>query len=264
MLFLFLKERGIISRRSIGVDIGSVGAKGVLFDGGVAATALLPTGWDIEETGQDLLSALTGGQRDGAVPLVATGYGRNAVAGADRKVTEITCHGRGVRFLAPQARTVLDIGGQDSKVIRLDETGNVIDFAMNDRCAAGTGRFLQMMAHSLGYGLDGVRSLPPDGEVQPLSSMCAVFAETEVVAHIARGVAREALLRGILQAIASRSAAMVSKTGLTEPLFFSGGLSRVTGLAALIGRELRTDVIVHDRAPLAGALGAALIAWEAA
>ncbi len=258
-----MKGRITIASQAIGIDIGSVGTKGVLFDGSIAAVSLVPTGWDVKETARSVVASLAG-EKGPSLPLVATGYGRKAVSGARRTVTEITCHARGVRFLDVRARTVLDIGGQDSKVIRLDEAGNVIDFAMNDRCAAGTGRFLQMMAHTLGYGLDEVRSLSPDGDVQPLSSMCAVFAETEVVAHIARGVAREALLRGILQAVASRSAAMVSKTGLTEPLFFSGGLSRVAGLAALIGRELKTDVIVHDRAPLAGALGAALIAWEAA
>lgn len=246
----------------IGIDIGSVGAKGVLFDGSIAASAIVPTGWDMKETSRSLLSSLAGGKDVTALPLVATGYGRNAVEGARRTMTEITCHARGVRFLHGEARTVLDIGGQDSKVIGLDRSGKVVDFAMNDRCAAGTGRFLQMMAHRLDYSLDDVKALSCDGEVQPLTSMCAVFAETEVVAHIARGVPREALLRGILLAIAARAAAMVTKTGLTEPLFFSGGLSRIGSLATLIGRELKTEVAVHGRSPLAGAIGAALIAWE--
>jgi len=239
-----------------------VGAKGVLFDGSIAASALVPTGWDMKETARSLLSSLVGKGEASIPPIVATGYGRKSVDGAHRMVTEITCHAKGVRFLDGRARTVLDIGGQDSKVIRLDPSGNVVDFTMNDRCAAGTGRFLQMMAQRLDFSLDEVKTLASDGEVQPLTSMCAVFAETEVVTHIARGIPQETLLRGILQAIASRAAAMVAKAGLAEPLFLSGGLSRIDSLALLIGRELKTEVTVHERSPLAGALGAALIAWE--
>jgi len=157
---------------------------------------------------------------------------------------------------------VLDIGGQDSKVILLGEDGSVEDFAMNDKCAAGTGRFLQMMAHVLDYDIGDFGSVDPWGEFQPISSMCAVFAETEVVGHLARGVDRESLVRGLLRSIASRSAAMLARIGMKEPLFFSGGVSRSPSLVRLIGRETDCEILTSDRSQFAGAIGAALIGWE--
>lgn len=251
---------------SLGIDIGSVGAKSVLFNGAIMATALLPTGWSPRDSGQQLVELMKGknGGNHDVTSVIATGYGRNSVDLATRRVTEITCHAKGALFLAPVARTVLDIGGQDSKVILLDATGGVADFAMNDRCAAGTGRFLQMASQALGYSIDDFGQLPADGEAQPISSMCAVFAETELVNHLARGVDRGALVRGIFQSIASRSAAMLGRMGFKAPVFFSGGVSRCGGLVEMVRRELKCDVIVHEQSQFAGALGAAIIGWEGA
>lgn len=259
------KRRIIILRFSIGIDIGSVGVKAVLFDGGIADAVLLPTGWSPKESALQALEKMfcgTGDVSRTSVSVVATGYGRKSVSSAKKRVTEITCHARGVRWLAPNARTVLDIGGQDSKVILLGEDGSVEDFAMNDKCAAGTGRFLQMMSHVLDYDIGDFGAVDPWGEFQPISSMCAVFAETEVVGHLARGVDRESLVRGLLRSIASRSAAMLARIGMREPLFFSGGVSRSPTLVRLIGRETDCEILTSDRSQFAGAIGAALIGWE--
>ncbi len=250
---------------TVGLDIGSVGAKGVLFDGAVVDSLIIPTGWSPKEAGESLLRQLlerNGLGRGELSALVTTGYGRKAVTGADRQVTEITCHGKGAHFLAPSARTVLDIGGQDSKAILLDRDGSVEDFSMNDKCAAGTGRFLQMMSQALEYDLSDFGQVSPQGEVQAISSMCAVFAETEVVAHLARGVDRDSLVRGLLKSIASRSAAMLQRLGIREPVFFSGGVSRSPSLVAFLEQALGCSVLVSAQSQLAGALGAALIGWE--
>ncbi len=251
---------------SIGIDIGSVAVKGVLFDGSVRETALGPTGWNPRETALQVLEKLHFhlGERhpSSPVPIISTGYGRKYLNPAWKCVTEITCHARGVRHLSPGARTVLDIGGQDSKVIRMDPSGAVLDFAMNDKCAAGTGRFLQMMAHALDLDIQEFGSVPLDGEFQEISSMCAVFAETEVVGHLARGVERASLVRGLLRSIASRSATMLGRQGLEGPLFFSGGVSKSPSLLRLLERELGCPVLSDPRSQYAGAIGAAIIGLE--
>lgn len=247
----------------VGIDIGSTAVKGVLYNGKVLKWGLVPTGWTPRETGENMISWLLKRRsvlRD-ELTIVATGYGRKTVSGA-RAVTEITCHARGAHELCPQARTVLDIGGQDSKVILLGPSGEVNDFAMNDKCAAGTGRFFQVLCHALEYDIDEFGSVPVDGETEPLSSMCTVFAESEVIGNLARGVPRENIARGLLKSIAARSAGMLAKVGLKPPVFFSGGLSRSSSLKFFLEKELNCPVHVNDRSQFAGALGAALIGWE--
>jgi len=251
---------------SIGIDIGSVAVKGVLLEGSLLKTAIAPTGWNPRESALQVLHHLC--QQRGissppySMPLVATGYGRKYLECAGKHVTEITCHGRGVRHLAPAARTVLDIGGQDSKVILMNPHGGVENFAMNDKCAAGTGRFFQMMAHALEFSMEEFGAVSPEGEFQPISSMCAVFAESEVVGHLARGVPRESIVRGLLRSIASRSAIMLTKNGLLPPLFFSGGVSNSSCLRRLLEMELKMPVLWDPRSQFAGALGAARIGLE--
>lgn len=248
----------------LGIDIGSTAVKGVLYNGEVLEWGLAPTGWSPRESGEKLLQSLL--EKHGLartdVKLISTGYGRKTVEGA-RQITEITCHARGAHELCPTSRTVLDIGGQDSKVILLDERGAVRDFAMNDKCAAGTGRFFQVMSHALEYDVHEFGSVSPDGPVEPLSSMCTVFAESEVIGNLARGVPRENIVRGLLKSIASRSAGMLGKVGMKPDLFFSGGLSHSPSLRTFLERTLDCPVHVHEKSQFAGALGAALIGWEA-
>ena len=251
---------------SIGIDIGSVAVKGILFDGSPVKKALIPTGWNPREAALQVLENLyphIGEEHlPSSVPVISTGYGRKYLGSAWKCVTEITCHARGVRHLSPEARTILDIGGQDSKVIRMDASGAVLDFAMNDKCAAGTGRFFQMMAHALDLDIEKFGSISLEGEFQEISSMCAVFAETEVVGHLARGVARASIVRGLLRSIASRSATMLGRQGLEPPLFFSGGVSRSPSLLRLLEMELGCPVLSDPCSQYAGALGAAIIGLE--
>jgi predicted CoA-substrate-specific enzyme activase len=256
---------------AVGIDVGSVAIKVVLLENGDwKARWIAPTGWNPKESGKEALNRLLGGcglVRGDVARVVATGYGRNAVT-CDAAVTEITCHALGARRIFERRgalRTVLDIGGQDSKAMALDRQGNVSNFLMNDKCAAGTGRFLQNMAVMLGIGLEAFSSLPGDIEPHPISSMCTVFAESEVVGLLAQGIDREALTLGILDAVASRAEGMLRRVGFSAPrgaapaegVAFTGGVSRSGNLVRLLAKRLRVPVLVDDASPYAGALGAA-------
>ena len=196
---------------------------------------------------------------------VATGYGRNSVEFAGRVVTEITCHAVGARYLNPDVRSVIDIGGQDSKVILLNENGRVKDFVMNDKCAAGTGRFLEVMARALELDLDafGAMSLGADNPAS-ISSLCTVFAESEVISLISKGEKRENIIAGIHHSIVSRVAAMSGRTGLVDPVMMTGGVSQNAGVVKAFENKTGRSVEVPEKAQLAGAIGAALLAAETA
>lgn len=251
----------------IGIDIGSTAAKAAVVDGAgsVTWTCVQPTGFSSVDAAERLRGELAAAGYDVAgddARVVATGYGRVAVPYAHKVVTEITCHGTGAVHLFGDHGTVIDVGGQDTKVIQL-KSGRVAKFAMNDKCAAGTGRFFQVLSHALDYDVESFGAVPADGPIEPLSSMCTVFAESEVIGNLARGVPRENIVRGLLKSIASRSAGMLAKVGMKPPLFFSGGLSRSPSLRAFLERELDCPVQVHEKSQFAGALGAALIGWGA-
>jgi predicted CoA-substrate-specific enzyme activase len=192
--------------------------------------------------------------------IVATGYGRNLIRFANATITEITCHARGVHHLAPEAATVIEIGGQDSKMIRLGPNGQVRDFAMNDRCAAGTGRFLEVVATRLGVELSALGELARRStRPASISSMCVVFAETEIIGLLASGHAREDIVAGVQAAIAARVAAMAGRR-IEPPVIFTGGVAMVPGMAEALEDALGQAVA---RAPLplmTGALGAAILA----
>lgn len=193
---------------------------------------------------------------------VATGYGRHSVESADLCITEITCHARGVRHVLPEVRTVIDIGGQDSKVILLDGKGTVQDFVMNDRCAAGTGRFLELVAERLEIGISALgRVAAKAGKPAPISSMCAVFAETEIVGLLASGEKPENIVAGVQDAIASRILAM-SGQKLGDPVAFTGGVALIPGMQAALERSLGRMIRTVRDPQFTGALGAALIARE--
>lgn len=250
-----------------GLDIGSTGTKAVLLHTQtleVLAVAEEPTGWEPAAAARRVLGIAL--NQLGATPqdvasTVATGYGRASVP-ADKRVTEITCHAQGALHLVPGASTVLDIGGQDSKLIALGEDGSVRDFLMNDKCAAGTGRFVANMAIALGIPLDDFGSLAAQGSPAPLSSMCAVFAESEIIGLTAKGAAREDLAAGIVASIAKRLKALAGRIPFVPVVAFTGGLARNAELAACFQHALGVELVAPPFAPYAGAIGAALIAAD--
>ena len=195
--------------------------------------------------------------------VVATGYGRGNIGKGDSQVTEITCHARGAHYLCPETRTIIDIGGQDSKVIRIDENGNVQNFVMNDKCAAGTGRFLEMMARTMELSMEEMSTLGLGWKNEiAISSMCTVFAESEVVSLIAENRAPEDIIHGLNQAVAVKTAALVKRVGAEERFMMSGGVSRNQGVVQVLEEKLHTKIQIHELAQLCGAVGAALIALE--
>jgi predicted CoA-substrate-specific enzyme activase len=251
-----------------GIDIGSLSTDVVLLDrkGEIAGAAVVPTGASTMKACEEAFSralAEAGAPASAIVFTVSTGYGRERVSSADLKVTEITCHARGARHLFPEARTVLDIGGQDSKVIRLSSDGKVADFAMNDKCAAGTGRFLEVMARTLELDLEemGPCSLRSRRTV-PISSMCTVFAESEVISLITSGTSPEDIARGIHLAIADRIAALADKVGMVGPAIMTGGVAKNPGARNALEAKFGFPLLVPGEPQLTGALGAALIARE--
>jgi predicted CoA-substrate-specific enzyme activase len=192
---------------SIGIDIGSVCAKAVAYDERIIGRLIMPTGWNPKQTAEELYERLVSEnniKKEEVSSIVATGYGRVSVPFASRKVTEITCHAKGAVYLDPDARTVIDVGGQDSKAISIDEKGSVLEFMMNDKCAAGTGRFLQVMANVLETEVDQLEALASNSSPRDINSMCAVFAESEVISLLSQGTSKEEVASGILHSISTK------------------------------------------------------------
>ena len=251
---------------TMGIDSGSTSTNAVIIGGalGMIASSTMPTGALPRQSAQ--AAAALAIERAGLRPedigfTVATGYGRAFIEGADKSVTEITCHARGAHRLYPGVCSVIDIGGQDSKVIRVSATGGVEDFAMNDKCAAGTGRFLEKTSGSLGVPLEAIGdAAAAAGETLTISSMCTVFAESEVVSLVAEGKSVESILRGLCFAIASRNKALFTRAGARPPYMMTGGVARNRGVVAALEEILGEPVFVPGEPELAGALGAAIIA----
>jgi predicted CoA-substrate-specific enzyme activase len=197
------------------------------------------------------------------IPVVATGYGRKLVKQSTRVITEITCHASGIFHELKHGGTLVDIGGQDSKVIRISAEGRVIDFAMNDKCAAGTGRFLENTAHQLAVPLDKMAEVASEtSDEVAISSTCTVFAESEIISLIAHGVAVPEILRGLHRSLIQRVVAMVHSVGFSSPLMLSGGVVQNPLIAAMFAEELQTQVILPQYPQLMGAFGAALIGLD--
>ncbi len=251
-----------------GIDVGSLSTDVVIYhsDKGMLSYSIVPTGVNGRRAAETALeqALLSAGVSFGQVQAsVATGYGRINIEFADKRVTEITCHARGIFYLYPSARTVIDIGGQDSKAIRLNSAGKVLDFVMNDKCAAGTGRFLEVMAGALEVDLAEMAELSEKTAASvPISSMCTVFAESEVVSLLAAGNAREQIIRGLHEAIADRTAGMVHRVGLEAPVAMTGGVAKNRGVVRALERKLGCPIHVPPEPQIAGALGAALLAAE--
>ena len=192
--------------------------------------------------------------------IVATGYGRNAVHIADTTITEITCHGVGVHHLVPEVKTVIDIGGQDSKLLRLDDEGKVRDFAMNDRCAAGTGRFLEIVAQRLDVELESLGKMAAESrKPSPISSMCVVFAETEITGLLACGASQNDIAAGVQNSIATRIAGMAGRS-VAPPIVFTGGVALIPEMDKALQSVLGNKVTISPDPQMTGALGAAILA----
>ncbi|MBI5832781.1 MAG: 2-hydroxyglutaryl-CoA dehydratase [Armatimonadetes bacterium] len=251
-----------------GIDIGSLSCEAVILDGNsqVVATAQTLTGARsgvaIERAMGDALAA-AGVGREELSALVATGYGRERVDGRSRAVTEITCHARGAYHLFPGTRLLIDVGGQDCKAVRLGDDGRVIDFAMNDKCAAGTGRFFEVVARALEIDLDDFGPLALQAtRVVPLSTVCTVFAESEVVSLVAQDEPTANLCAGLCAAAAERVRALVQRVGPATEVTATGGGALNVGLVRALETVLGVNINVPERPQLAGALGAALLGLE--
>ena len=247
----------------VGIDAGSRATKLVAIDetGRIVRRAVADQSVCPAATAERLFADTCGTAQ--AARCVATGYARNLLTFANRAVTEITCHAKGCASLYPGAGTVIEIGGQDSKLIRLQQ-GRVHDFVMNDRCAAGTGRFLEVVAVRLGLTLTALQDAPPpEGNPVAISSMCVVFAETEVIGLLAAGTPPYSIMRGVQRAIATRVAAMAGdRKQLPGDIIFTGGVAQVHGMKDALEHVLGRPVRVPEMPQHTGALGAALIARE--
>lgn len=250
---------------SIGIDIGSTATKAVVFHEAEIGHSLVPTGWDPRQAGlQAYREALdrAGIEESKIKSIVGTGYGRISLPIFTKRVTEITCHARGAHYLNPETRTVVDIGGQDCKVIALDRDGTVVDFIMNDKCAAGTGRFLQIMAGILDISLDELGTLAIESTPVPISSMCTVFAESEVIGLLARGIENGSIAAGVIDTVAQRIHALAGRVSFKETVTFTGGMAQNGAICRKIGTSLGTSLHVPESPQFVGALGAALIGRE--
>lgn len=251
-----------------GIDSGSTSTDVVILDRDqkMVTGVILPTGAGAAVGAERALEQAleqAGLQRSDIDAIVTTGYGRTAIQDGDKSITEITCHARGAHYLDPGVRTVIDIGGQDSKVIRLDENGAVVNFVMNDKCAAGTGRFLEMMARTMEMDLDEMSKAGLHyKEDITISSMCTVFAESEVVSLIAQNKPTDDIVHGLNKAVASKTAALAKRVGGEERYMMTGGVSKNRGLVKTLEEKLGTTLVVNEKAQLCGALGAALFAMD--
>ena len=249
---------------SVGIDSGSVATKGVLFDGNnIIKKIIIPTGWSPKYASLEVYNKLTKDiEKSDIKKVIGTGYGRVSMDFVDKKVTEITCHAKGVHFLNNNIKTILDIGGQDSKVINLDNDGNVSNFIMNDKCAAGTGRFLQVTSNLLGTDVGSIDDLAKGAEPEIISSMCTVFAESEIISLLAKSVSKESIAAGILQSIANRSKSMLSRIDILDEIAFTGGVAKCSVLVNMIEESLNKKIYIAEDTQIIGALGAAIIGYK--
>lgn len=253
---------------SAGVDVGSTQTKAVILDGErrIAGRALIDTGANVGGAADGAFAAALqdAGLLEERVDLVAgTGYGRYRITFGNFQVTEISCHARGAVHVFPGTRTVVDMGGQDTKAIRVSANGEIVDFCMNDKCAAGTGRFLAAASEALEIPLDqlGPTALRAERPV-PITTTCTVFAESEVLSWLARGKRVEDILLGVHQSITSRAMGLMRRVGIEREVAFTGGVTRNVGMVKALNDALGFEVNVGPDAHFMGAIGAALFAMD--
>lgn len=245
----------------IGLDSGSTTTKGVLFsDHQLIDQYLLPTAGNPKAAMAEVVAYLSDNHALKEFKLVTTGYGRKLID-SDLAVTEITCHGKGAEYIAPGVKEVIDIGGQDCKTISLNGKGSVVEFNMNDRCAAGTGRFVEVMMRTLGEEITIIDQFVEKAQPVKINSMCTVFAESEVIGLIAKGEEREDIALGVLHSIAKRISSQYSKLRpkMGEEILFTGGLSHSQAFSEVLAEYVHAPVKTNPLSQYAGAIGAAQI-----
>ena len=252
-----------------GIDIGSITTEALLFDKdmGIVGYTILQTGADSRKTAEIALEkvlAYPGKDTSDISYTISTGCGRKRAAFAKESVTEITCLAKGVNYLFPDARTIIDIGGQDTKVIRVNEKGRVVEFEMNDKCAAGTGRFIEVMAKALNVDLDKIGDISLGHKKDlTISSICTVFAESEVISLVSEGEELEDILYGIHRAIADRTMGLINRLGGVEKeVIMAGGVAKNIGVVKALEKVMNTSLKIYVEPQIIGALGAAILALE--
>jgi benzoyl-CoA reductase subunit A len=251
-----------------GIDVGSLSAEAVLFvDGSLEAYSLIRTGPDSAETAEQALEEAlkkTDIRQKDIDYTVATGYGRVIVPFSNRNITEISCHAKGAHYFFPSVRTILDMGGQDCKAIRCDENGKVTSFLMNDKCAAGTGRAMEVMANLLQVKLEeiGPLSLEFEGEPVKISNTCIIFAKSEVLSLTREGIPISEILAGLCDGVAERVRGLIRRVGIEEDFVISGGISKNKGVVKRLEQKLEVNAHISFEPQIVGAVGAALFAKE--
>ncbi|MBQ1271373.1 MAG: hypothetical protein IIW34_07660 [Clostridia bacterium] len=248
-----------MAKLSLGIDCGSTTVKGALYDGeAIIETMIVPTGARPAQRMKEIYDKL---YSEDVGYIVTTGYGRELLPEANKKVTEITCHARGAYFLGGGVSGLVDIGGQDSKAVLLDGKGNVQDFLMNDKCAAGTGRFVEMMCRILECDRDELDNFEQKEQIE-ITSMCTVFAESEIISMLANGAERGDIALGVIRSICRRTAIFASKLPMNGKVFFSGGLARYESFRSRLEEALGKPIVTHPQSQLCGAIGAAVIGYD--
>ena len=250
----------------LGIDVGSVSTDAVLLDDNckIIASSVLCSGFDHAKAIQlatNNVCTLAEIDYHDIKAIVSTGYGRRTVKNASKTITEISCHAKGMHYQNKDIRMLIDIGGQDSKIILLGKDGDVKTFIMNDKCAAGTGRFLEVMAHAMGVDISLFGEISANAsKAQSINNVCTVFAETEVISLIAQGFPKEEIIAGIHKAVADRVLNMASSIGLVTPVALSGGVAKNLGIIKVIRQKIGEEVYIPHNPQIIGAIGAALYA----
>lgn len=253
---------------TLGIDVGSASSKAVILKDGkdVVAAEVVQVGTGSTGPQRALEAAFeaSGLTMQDISYTVATGYGRFAFKEADKQISEISCHAKGIYHLVPTARTIIDIGGQDAKAIKLDNKGGIKQFFMNDKCAAGTGRFLEVMSRVLETSLDKMAEQDEQAtDTAPISSTCTVFAESEVISQLSNGTSKNNIIKGVHLSVASKACGLAYRGGVEKDVVMTGGVAQNAGVVRAVEGVLKTDVIVAPNPQTTGALGAALFAYEA-
>jgi predicted CoA-substrate-specific enzyme activase len=248
-----------------GVDSGSTSTNVVILDDNknIVAYSIVPTGAmaiDSAKKAYEIALKKAGLEKEDIAYVVSTGYGRVGIPFADKQVTEITCHGKGAFYFDKDVRTIIDIGGQDSKVIRLDDEGNVIDFVMNDKCSAGTGKFLEVMARTLEVSIDDMAEIIDSEENIKITSMCTVFAESEVISLIAQNKDKKDIIHALNKSVASKGIVLLDRVGRKGKYMMTGGVAKNKGVVREIENKIEDKIQIPNEPQIIGALGAAILA----